>query len=594
MPFALTSSARCLRSLPRLCGLHPVVRLGLLLAAAGPLLAKAPPPPNIIFILADDLGYVDTNRYAEHLTGVPAEKQYYETPNLDRLGLEGTAFSQGYACHLCAPSRAGLITGRNAAKIGFMTATAGTVRTYYNQGRTPPPGYMAADAIYWGEGEKFDRPQALLNGSTLDAVPSGQPLDQGRDEISFAEALAGYRTGIIGKWHLGNHGAKGWQPHDQGFEELAYFDEGGSPYFDWRKLWDRKKKVFATMPQAELAVGKTDPATEKAYLTEALTDTAVNFIREQAAAKDGRPFCLYFCEFAVHTPFQAKPEDIAYFEKKATKGWNGHNNATYAAMLKGLDDSVGRLLQVLKETGLDNNTVVVFMSDNGGVTYTKPAATSNAPLKGGKALMFEGGIRVPLVFRWPGHVPAGQWSDVPVTYEDMFPTLLDMAGIDPKPHYNRIDGRSLTSLFRDPTNKSHGYARDTFYWHYPLNVQVVNPEDGVPSAPHSAIREGDYKLIFDWSGHTLLYDLKSDFQEQHDLSPQMPEKTKDLFTKLNRWLDENVAVKYTPALNPNYDPQKEVRPTPFIDQRKALLGPAKAIRAPEGDPRLEELLLNQK
>lgn len=539
--------------------------------------------PNILFILADDLGYMDINAYAQRLTGVAASQQFYETPHLDRLTRGGTAFSQAYACQLCSPTRAGLLTGRNAAKIGVTTATPGTVKTYYNQGRTPPPGYAAQDAIHWGDNIKI--PQALLNGSTLDALPSGQPLDQGRDEITIAEALQGYRSAFIGKWHLGNHGAKGWQPADQGFEELAYFDEGSSPYFNWRRSWDNRKKHFPNMPQPELLQGKTDPATSADCLTDALTDTAVNFIRQQAGGGSNEPFFLYLCHFAVHTPFQARQDDVKHFEKKSTRGWNGHSNAVYAAMLKSLDDSVGRLLDELDRTGLASNTVVVFMSDNGGVTYTDPAATCNAPLKGGKAMMFEGGIRVPLLFHWPGKISASQWCDVPVTYEDIFPTLLELSGANPKPHYSRIDGRSLASLFADPANRKRAYKRDTFYWHYPFNVKVAHPDDNLPPAPHSAIRQGDFKLIYDWSGRLYLHNLKDDWHEENNLAEAMPSKTKALFKQLNRWLDENVAVKYTPALNPDYDPAKEVRAQSFVDLRAQTLGKKYAIRPASSDPR---------
>ena len=562
------------------------ILLGLALLAGIPAEAEAR-RPNILFILADDLGYMDINAYATRVTGTAAKQQFYETPNLDRLAKSGTAFAQAYACQLCSPTRAGLLTGRNAAKIGVTTATPGSVKTFYNQGRAPLPGYLAQDAVYWGD--PISIPQALLNGSTLDALPSGQPLDQGRNEITLAEALTGYRSAFIGKWHLGNHGAKGWQPADQGFEELAYFDDGGSPHFNWRRAWDNRKKNFPAMPQPELLQGKTDPATRSEYLTDALTDTAVTFIQKQAVATNREPFFLYFCQFAVHTPLQARPEQLQHFETKPTRGWNGHSNAVYAAMLKSLDDSVGRMLDELERTGLASNTVVVFMSDNGGVTYTIPAATCNAPLKGGKAMHFEGGIRVPLIFHWPGRIPPGQWCNVPVTYEDMFPTLLDLAGLKPEAHYARIDGRSLKPLFSDLGNKQHGYPRDTFYWHYPFNVGISHPDDGLPPAPHSTIRQGDFKLIYDWSGRLYLHDLKADWREQNNLAREMPDKTRALFAQLNRWLDENVAAKYLPALNPAYDPAKEVRSYPFEDLRAKLLGGEHAIRSAASDPRLREL-----
>lgn len=554
--------------------------------ALGSLVAAAD-KPNILFVLADDLGCMDINACAARVTGTSADKQYYETPNLDRLAQSGTAFSQAYASQLCSPTRAGLLTGRNPARIGVTTATPGSVKTFYNQGRAPLPGYLAHDAIYWGDPISIQ--QALVNGSTLDALPAGQPLDRGRDEITLAEALTGYRSAFIGKWHLGNHGAKGWQPADQGFEELAYLDDGASPYFDWRKPWNNRKKHFPAMPQPELLQGKTDPAARAEYLTDALTESAVGFLRAQAESPNARPFFLYFCHFAVHTPFQGRPDWVKHFESKATRGWNGHSNAVYAAMLKSLDDSVGRLLDELDRSGLASNTIVVFMSDNGGVTYTDPAATSNAPFKGGKAMHFEGGIRVPLFFRWPGRIPAGQWCDVPVTYEDLFPTLLDLSGLKPEPHYPRIDGRSLKPLFADTANARRTYPRDTFYWHYPFNVKVSHPDDRLPPAPHSTIRKGDFKLIYDWSGRLFLYDLKADWQEQHNLADEKPDLAKSLFAELNRWLDAEVAERYQPALNPDYDPAKETRSHPFVDLRAKLLGVEHSIRSAASDPRLSEL-----
>ncbi len=556
----------------------------------------APARPNVVFILADDLGIVDINAYAARYTGAKPAQMFYETPHLDRLITQGTAFSQAYACQLCAPTRASLLTGKNAAPVGVTTAVGGTVRTYYNQGLTPPPGYLAQDALEWSDKE-INIPQALLNGTTLDALPAGQPQDQGRDEVTIAEALTDHHSAFIGKWHLGGHGSRGWQPKDQGFEELSYFDEGGSPYFNWRQRWDARKLVHPNMPQPELLQGRTGGNLGQEYLTDELTEHAVRFLKQRAnvSVANPKPFFLYFCHFAVHTPFQARSNDIVHFERKATRGWNGHSNAVYAAMLKGLDDSVGRLLQTLADTGLETNTIVVFMSDNGGVTYTDPIATWNAPFTGGKAMHFEGGIRVPLLFRWPGRVPENQWCNVPVDCSDLFPTILDLAGYDVQPFYTRekIDGRSLAPLFHDPANHARGYPRDKFYWHYPLNVIVKNPDDGQPLAPHSAIRDGDLKLIFDWSGALKLYNMASDPYEKTNLSDVMPDQAQRLFCQLNDWLDANVAVKYTPALNPAYDPAKEVRARPFVDLREKKLGETRAIRPAESDLRLRQLIAGE-
>jgi arylsulfatase A-like enzyme len=562
----------------------------LLLALALPGLdaraAEVPQRPNIVFILADDLGYTDVNAFAAKVTGASPDEMYYDTPNLDRLTAEGTAFSQAYVCQLCSPTRASILTGKNAAVLGVTTATPGNVESFYNQGAPPPRGYLPQDAIYWGD--NIPVAQALVNGSTLLALPSGQPGDRARDEITLAEALDGYESAFIGKWHLGGHGSEGWQPRDQGFEELSYFDAGGSVYFNWRDEWNRRTKIFPAMPQEQLWMGMTGQDFGQEYLTDELTEHAVSFLKEKADGKQEKPFFLYFCEFSVHTPIQARKADVEYYAAKESRGWNGHKDPVYAGMVRALDDSVGRILDTLEQTGLDDNTLVVFMSDNGGVTYVDDGPTVNAPFKGGKAMMFEGGIRVPLVYRWKGMIPAGQWSDVPVHVTDVFPTLLDLCGYDTAPYVDLagIDGRSYTSLLRDPENRSGAFSHDTFYWHYPLNVMVKHPHDGLPLTPHSAIRKGDYKLIYDWSGQTLLYDIANDPFEKKDLAGSMPELTRDLFVELNDWLDANVDVKYHPALNPKYRPEDEARSRPFADLRAQYLGPDRAIRSPLSDPRL--------
>jgi arylsulfatase A-like enzyme len=209
-------------------------------------------------------------------------------------------------------------------------------------------------------------------------------------------------------------------------------------------------------------------------------------------------------------------------------------------------------------------------------------------------MMFEGGIRVPLIFRWPAAIPAGNWSDVPVAASDLFPTLVQAGGIDPERlrARHKIDGHSLVSLFKDPANNAKGYLRDTFIWHYPFNVAPLHPDDGFALTPHSAIRKGDFKLIFDWNGRLWLHDIKNDPHENHNLAESMPEKTRGLFKELNDWLDANVATKYMPALNPEYDFLTDGRARPFVDLRRSFLGPDRAIRPAAGDPRLEQLLKN--
>lgn len=554
--------------------------------------------PNVVLILADDLGIMDIGAYAERFTGTPKDQMFYRTPNLDRLAKQSVAFSQAYVCNLCSPTRASLLTGKYASRTGFTTAVGGSVRTFYNQAIDPPPGYVAQDAVRWVDSIGIQQP--LLNGTTRDALASGHPLDNGQDETTLAEAMVDHDAAFIGKWHLGGHGSAGWQPSDNGFQEISYFDEGSSVYFNWRNAWDSKRLLHPTTPQKELRRGKTGGDLGNDYLTDELTQHAVDYLNRQAASdssgEDHKPFFLYLCHFAVHTPFQGRPEDVEEFKNSPTLGWNGHHNAVYAAMLERLDSSVGKILDTIDQTGLREDTLVVFISDNGGVMYTNPLATDNAPFKGGKGLHFEGGIRVPLMVRLNGNnenakkETTGVWSDVPVHGTDIFPTVLQLAGYETTQYTDAdgggsIDGRSIVPLLKDPTNANRGYSRDTFYWHYPLNVVVKNPEDGLPSAPSSAIREGDWKLIFDWSGAMRLYNIVQDPYELKDQSEQRPEKALALFTKLNDWIDANVEVKYTPALNPNYDASKEARDRPFIDLRKKHLGPARSIRTIDNDPR---------
>jgi arylsulfatase A-like enzyme len=553
------------------------------------------PPPNIVIILADDLGFADVNTFATRATGVPAEDQFYQTPHIDRLAAQGLSFYQARATQLCSPTRASLLTGRHAARIGFTTATPHLARSWAAHGLEPPGDYMPHDAVYWGDA--IATPQALLNGTTLLALPAGRPGDRGRDETTFAEALPGYRSAFIGKWHLGGHGAEGYQPQDQGFETISFYDAGASPYFDWRERWNGTEPHSPPLAPGHSHIGDSGKDFDNEYLTDELTAQAVDFIRSHSRTRPEQPFLLYLCHFAPHSPLEAKEEDIVRFDNKASRGWNGHHDPVYAAMIKSLDDSVGAIDAALEESGLTGKTLVIFLSDNGGVSWvTKPGAepaTSNAPLKGGKAMLFEGGVRVPLIMRWPGVIPADTWTDVPVDVCDLFPTLLEAAGRDPAPFYKSgIDGRSLLPLFADPANTHGKYPRNTFYWHYPFNVAPLHPEDGLPLTPHSAILRGNDKLIHDWSGRLYLHDLAEDPHEQRNLVEANPELARELFVELHDWLDANVAVRYTPALNPDYDPAAEVRADPFADFRRQYLGEDRAIRDPSTDPRFE--ILQQK
>lgn len=523
--------------------------------------------PNIVFILADDFGIVDIQSYAKHFIDADTTEMYYETPNLNRLINEGVAFSQAYANPLCSPTRASIISGKYAAKLGFMTAMP-LRPTYYNQNLPVPEGYYPHDVLEHKDDIKIE--QAWINATSNSALPAGTEIDNGRDVLSIAEALSDYKSAFIGKWHIGGFGAEGYQPQNQGFDALAYYDSGASAYFNWKKAWNNKsKEAFPKMPQKEWEIGDSGSKTGEEYLTNDLTQQALNFLEKRAKVKD-QPFFLYFSHFAVHLPYQGIGEDVEHFKNKPTKDWNGHKDPVYAAMIKSMDRSVGKILNKLKETGLEDNTLVIFMSDNGGIdSKITPhgEGTDNSPFLGGKATVNEGGIRVPLIFRWKNKVQGGKWVDVPVDMTDIYPSMLAAAGYDVKKITKEedLDGQNLLPLLSDIDNSENKYQKDSHYWHYPFNVIYKNPLDGFALTPHSAVRKGDYKLIFDWYGRLHLYNIKKDPYEKNDLSSQNPKLTKHLFDQLMRWLKENVAPRYYPKLNPDYNPEKEVRKTPFKD-----------------------------
>ena len=392
----------------------------------------------------------------------------------------------------------------------------------YNQNLAVPNGYYPHDVLEHKDNIQIE--QALINGISNAALPSGTKIDNGKNEVSIAEVLQDYHAAFIGKWHLGGFGSKGYQPANQGFYPLAWFDAGGSKYFNWRTDWNQKSKnQFPKMPQDVLEIGNAGANTNEAYLTDDLTSQALTYI-DQRAKINKQPFFLFFSHFAVHSPYQGKENEINYFKNKSTKGWNGHKDPTYASMIKSMDRSVGKILEKLKETGLEENTLVVFMSDNGGIDASitpDGKGTNNSPFLGGKACLTEGGIRVPLIFRWKGKIK-NNWVNVPVDCTDIFPTIAEVAGYDSKAieKEHQLDGQSFFGLFSDVNNQKKSYTKNTHYWHYPFNVIYKSPYESLALTPHSAIREGDYKLIFDWYGRFHLYNIKKDPLEKNDFEPK--------------------------------------------------------------------------
>ena len=459
--------------------------------------AHATRPPNVVFVLVDDLGWADLGCYGS---------TFHETPNLDRLAAGGMRFTQAYAASpLCSPTRAAILTGKHPARLHLTT---------YLPGRPDSPA------------------QKLLHPRIHRQLPL--------DETTLAEALkaAGYRCGHLGKWHLGG---KGFLPEDQGFDVNVGGTAGGSP--------PGPGGFFAFQTPTLKA---TD---EREYLTDRLTAEAERFIEE---SRD-RPFFLYLCHFAVHIPLQGKAALVKKYEAKAKPGQGlgqGQNNPVYAAMLESVDESVGRVVRKLDELGLRENTLIVFTSDNGGLSIKEGAltpATSNAPLRGAKGQLYEGGIRVPLIVSMPGKVAAGRVCDAPVTSTDFFPTFLRACGVDDPAGLG--DGLDIMPLLRGEGS----VERDALYWHLPH----YSNQGGTPTG---AVRKGDFKLVEHFEdGRLELYNLAEDAGENRDLSREMPGRRNELHRLLKEWRTSVGAQMPTP--NPDYDadwkrgdPPRGVRP----------------------------------
>ena len=422
--------------------------------------------PNIIFIMADDLGYTDVACFGS---------KYYETPNIDRLATQGTKLLNHHHCQNCTPTRAALMSGQYGARTGVYTV---------------------------GGTERFD-------WSTRPLRPVDNVTELPLDRDIFAKQLksAGYATGMFGKWHIGQKGE--YHPSKRGFDE-AIVSMG--QHFD-----------FETDPNTDYPEGT--------YLADFLTDKAVDFITRHKA----EPFLLYLPHFGVHSPHEAKEELIAKFKPKP--GVGGHNNATYAAMVYSVDQSVGRVMATLDELKLADNTVLIFTSDNGGVGgYEREGInkkssdiTDNAPLRSGKGSLYEGGTREPFVVRWPGVTQPGSQCNIPTIHVDIYPTILELAGA-PKPQ-QKLDGESLVKLFRDPSGK---LERDAIFQHFPGYLGAGT--DSWRTTPVSLIQMGNWKLMeFLEDGHLELYDLSNDIGEATNLAIKMPEKAKELHDRLLAW-----------------------------------------------------------
>ncbi|MCK5909121.1 MAG: sulfatase-like hydrolase/transferase [Caulobacter sp.] len=464
-------------------------------------------PPNVVFILADDLGYNDIT-----LNGGGVAGGAVPTPAIDSIARQGVTFANGYAGNAtCAPSRAAIMTGRYATRFGFEF--------------TPTPvafsrvvGGHAGDRLHPSRFNAAEVKNVPKDDST-EAVPS--------TEITIAEALKtrGYHTVHLGKWHLG--GIKGSRPEDQGFDESLGFMAGASLFApvgdpsveESRQDFDPIDKfLWGALPYAVQYNGGPLFHPNR-YMTDYLTDQAVAAID----ANRNRPFFLYLAYNAVHTPLQAPKADY-----DALSGIKDHRLRVYGAMVRNLDRNVGRVLQALKDRGLDDNTLVIFTSDNGGANYIG-LPDINRPYRGWKATFFEGGIKVPFLLRWPAQLPAGAVYRSPVAHVDIFATAAGAAGASP-PRDRVMDGVDLVPFVK---GRVSGDPHKAVYWR---------------SGRYKVVMAGGWKLqVAREPNKVWLFDLANDPTERRDLAKARPDKVREL-TAILAQLDSQMVKPAWPSL----------------------------------------------
>jgi len=441
----------------------------------------AQPRPNILFFLVDDLGCMDIGAYNP--------RTFYETPNIDGLARKGMRFTSGYAaCPVCSPTRASVLTGKYPQRLGI------------------------TDYIGAAQPEKWSRPTRLL------PAPYSEKL--AHEEVTLAEAFKahGYATFFAGKWHLG---PTNYWPEDQGFDINIGGTDRGGPYGG--------NKYFSPYGNPRLPDG---PPGE--HLPDRLATETARFIE---ASKD-RPFLAYLSFYSVHIPLMAREDLRRKYETKAktlptnSPAWGQErqrkvrlvqDHAVYAAMVEAMDLAVGKVLAAVDRAGLAARTIIVFTSDNGGLSTSEGHPTSNLPFRAGKGWLYEGGIREPWIMVVPGVTRPGAVCDTPVTSTDFFPTLLELAGLPLRPECHR-DGISLVPLLRGQT-----LDRGPVFWHYPH----YGNQGGAPSG---AVRDGDWKLI-EWyeDASVELYNLRQDPGEHRNLAAREPARVNALREKLRAW-----------------------------------------------------------
>ncbi len=455
--------------------------------------------PNLVFVLIDDMGWMDSSVYGS---------QYYETPNVDRLATRGMLFTDAYAANpLCSPTRASIMTGKYPARLRI-TQPAGHLPPL------PDVPLLAEKAPAW---------QRVIAPRSRRFLPL--------EERTLPEALkdAGYSTCFIGKWHLGH---EAYWPRKQGFDvNIAGGHYPGPPsYFSPYRI-----KTIEDGPEGE-------------YITDRLTDEAVKYIEEN---KDG-PFLLCFWHYAVHSPWQAKDEITEKYRAK-TDPRGEQKCAVMGSMLESMDHSIGRLLDKLDELGIADDTILFFFSDNGGVMYAEvegETVTSNAPLRNGKASIYEGGTREPCIVVWPGVVERGSRCAELISSIDFYPTMLEIAGAETRPG-QIVDGESIMPLLTGQGERQ----RQEVFCHFPHYVPATQ------NLPGTYVRQGEWKLIRyydtneDHPNRFELYNLREDIGETRNLADEMPAKVRELDALITRHLKDIDAI--IPPPNPAHNPRAQ-------------------------------------
>lgn len=459
-----------------------------LLALLALLPAGAQQRPNFLFILVDDMGWADLEGYGSDL---------HRTPRIDALADTGMRFTNAYsASPVCSPTRASIMTGKHPAKLHM---------TVWREAARRPP---------------LNRP--LVPPITEDSLP--------HDEVTIAEVLhdAGYMTAHVGKWHLGT---AEYYPQTQGFD----YNVGGT-------LWGAPQTFFYPYSGSQTFSGlryvpHLGGGREGEYLTDRLTSEAIRILRNER----DKPFFMHLAFHTVHTPVEGKPAVVDSY-RKVIRETMRHRNPHYAAMVQSLDENVGRVLDTLDDLGVADNTVIILTSDNGGYVnkFDGMQVTDNSPLRSGKGSLYEGGIRVPAIIRWPAVTQPGTESDTPISSIDYYRTILSMAGLPGDREHNRtVDGIDLTPLLRDPDHKPD---RAALYFHYPHYYATTTPV--------SALRVGHWKLLRYYEDSRIeLYNLAEDLGEQRNLAGEEQEIASALAERLEAWWEQMGAQHPSPGLD---------------------------------------------